>query len=64
MLELACAVTVPSTPQELEEAIRYYRSSDLSGLDLYCQWQAIRDAALTQKSVEPVSDKVSGEDSY
>ncbi|MBD2103385.1 hypothetical protein H6F94_21220 [Leptolyngbya sp. FACHB-261] len=63
MAELICTVPIPKTPQELESAIQSYRVSDLNGSDLFCQWQAIRDASLAQ-SVELESDQVAGEESY
>lgn len=64
MLELDCAIPTPSTQQELEKTIQFYRASDLSDTELYCYWQAIRDAAMEQKLVEPQSDRVPGSDSY
>jgi hypothetical protein len=67
MQELICNVPVPKTLQELEQAIARYKTSDLSGAELLCQWQAIRDAALNQKfsdSEAGKDDKVPGEQSY
>lgn len=64
MQELICNVPVPKTLQELEQAIARYKASDLSGAELLCQWQAIRDAALNQKLSESEDDKVPGEQSY
>jgi hypothetical protein len=64
MPEVKCSVTAPKTPQELEQAIQNYRRSNLTGLDLFCQWQAIRDAALELNTLEAKSDRVPGEDSY
>lgn len=57
-------IPVPKTAQELEQAIRSYRKSDLKGVDLYCQWQVIRDAALAQNKSDLEGDRVPGEDSY
>jgi hypothetical protein len=57
-------VSIPRTLQELESAIRSYRASDLQGMDLFCQWQAIRSASLTLLGSELASDRVPGEDSY
>jgi hypothetical protein len=57
------AVSIPKTPQELEQAIQRYRTSDLSGNELFNQWQAIRTAALELKTTE-INDRVPGEDSY
>lgn len=64
MLELTCAVPIPQTAQELEQAIQQYQETDWSGFDLFCHWQAIRDAALEQFNLEPEPDFVPGEDSY
>lgn len=64
MRELTCNVPIPSNPQELEQAIQQYLSSPLSGTELFCQWQAIRDACLNQETPEPENDKVPGEHSY
>ncbi|GAC1452585.1 MAG: hypothetical protein NVSMB70_20560 [Chamaesiphon sp.] len=64
MLELTCNVSIPNTPQELEQAIEQYKSSDMRGLDLVCHWQAIRDASLNQSLADPDHDRVAGEDSY
>jgi hypothetical protein len=65
------AVSIPKTPQELEQAIQRYRTSDLSGNELFNQWQAIRTAALelkTNESSDPCGTceaaRVPGEDSY
>jgi hypothetical protein len=57
-------VSTPKTSQELERAVLQYRNSDLKGVDLFYQWLAIRDASLEQASLEPMSDRVPGEDSY
>lgn len=64
MAELTCTVPVPQTPQELEQAIRYYRTNDLSENDLFCHWQAIRDASLEQRLPELDTVEVAGDDSY
>lgn len=64
MPELICNVSIPSTLQELEQAIQQYITSDISGNELLCQWQAIRDASLNQKFPEPESDNVPCEHSY
>ncbi len=60
--------TVPHlhTQKEVEEAVKEYKSSDLSGTELISLWQAIHDASLdlaTTKAVE-TEDEVPGEDSY
>lgn len=71
MAELVCNVPVPKTPQEIEQAVQNYRASSLSGTDLFCQWQAIREASLKyeshldESSLQPEqSVQVPGEDSY
>jgi hypothetical protein len=64
MLEFTGTIPIPSSLQELEEAIRRYIASDLSNPELFEEWQAIRDASLIQEFSEPENDKVSGEDSY
>jgi hypothetical protein len=64
VLETLCNVPIPQTSQELEQAVRQYKSSEVSGNELFCQWQAIRTAALMLKSGEPVGDRIPGEDSY
>ncbi|MCL6435334.1 MAG: hypothetical protein K6T90_14195 [Leptolyngbyaceae cyanobacterium HOT.MB2.61] len=57
-------ISPPKTAKELEQAIRRYRASNLKGVDLFCQWLAIRDASLEQNSSEFEGDRVPGEDSY
>lgn len=52
------------TPQELDTAVRQYVASDLSGLELFNYWQAIREASLRFSWVEFEDDRVPGEDSY
>lgn len=64
MVNAACNIEVPKTVHELEEAVHYYKTSDLQGHDLYCHWQAIRDAAIALTQPEPSSDHVPGDDSY
>lgn len=71
MVELVCNVPMPKTPQELEQAVQNYRVSSLSGNDLFCQWQAIRDASLRSESQsecgllqQSEAVQVPGEDSY
>lgn len=64
MSELTCDITVPSTLQEVEQAVQKYITDELSGTELLCLWQAIRDASLSQVFPEPESDKVSCEPSY
>ncbi|NJN88500.1 MAG: hypothetical protein HC881_22200 [Leptolyngbyaceae cyanobacterium SL_7_1] len=62
--DIDCTVPVPASVQELEQAIWHYKNTDLSGDDLFCQWQAIRTGALSQRFPEPEGDRVGGEDSY
>ncbi|MBI4783361.1 MAG: hypothetical protein HY785_18890 [Oscillatoriophycideae cyanobacterium NC_groundwater_1537_Pr4_S-0.65um_50_18] len=64
MVEAICSIPVPQTTQELELAIRRYKASDIRGTELFCQWQAIRDAALALKLAESSDDFVAGEESY
>lgn len=64
MSELTYTVPLLSTQEELELAIQRYKTSDLSGLELLRQWQAIRDACLDRSSSDSDSDKVPGQDSY
>jgi len=64
MAELTCAVPVPTTLQELDEAVKKFQVSELDGSELYCQWQAIRDASLAQLTTETDKNLVAGGDSY
>jgi hypothetical protein len=64
MPEIFCTVSIPKTSQELDQAIRQYQTNDSSGFELFCQWQAIRVAALEQRVLEGEGDRVPGEDSY
>jgi hypothetical protein len=64
MMNECAMVAIPKTAQELEQAIRKYKSSELKGMDLFCQWQAIRWASLEQSGVEKEGDRVPGADSY
>lgn len=64
MFDPICTVPVPQTMQELDQAVQRYRASDSSGMELFCQWQAICEAALSQEFAEPQNDQVIGEDSY
>lgn len=63
MSELTCKVPVPKTSLELEQAIQRYKTSDCQGMELFCLWQAIRDASIAQNPPEP-EDTIPGEDSY
>jgi hypothetical protein len=64
MAELTCTIPTPKTLQELEQAIKRYKSGEFNSYELFCQWQAIRDAALTLMPVEPETHAIAGEDSY
>jgi hypothetical protein len=64
MVDLTCTLPLPKTPQELDRAIQNYLNSNLSGVDLFCQWQVIRDAALALGASEQESDRIPGESSY
>ena len=64
MSEFVSQVPVPTSSQELDQAIQRYRSTDLSGSDLYRLWQAIRDLSLEQVGFELAGDRVPGEHSY
>ncbi len=59
-------LTVPvlKTPEEVEQAIARYKTSDLNDMDLIYLWQAIRDASLNQNEDNADTDNVPGEDSY
>ncbi|NJR67125.1 MAG: hypothetical protein HC772_20320 [Leptolyngbyaceae cyanobacterium CRU_2_3] len=62
--EAVCTISVPQTTQELELAIWRYKTSDICGNELFCQWQAIRTAALALNLLETTNDSIAGEDSY
>lgn len=64
MQELLTQVPVLKTPEEVEDAIARYKSSDLNDMDLINLWEAIRDASLNQNDDNADTDKVPGEDSY
>ncbi|HAX79876.1 MAG TPA: hypothetical protein DCY88_29585 [Cyanobacteria bacterium UBA11372] len=64
MQELLTQVPVLKTPEEVEDAIARYKSSDLNDMDLIYLWQAIRDAALNQNKDNADTDNVPGQDSY
>ena len=62
MLDSKCAVAIPTTIQEVTEAVRVFKSQDWSSDELYERWQAIRSATLDLSNLE--LDRVSGGDSY
>ncbi|MBD2040740.1 hypothetical protein [Microcoleus sp. FACHB-672] len=64
MSDLTNTLSIPSTLQELEQAVERYKSSDLSGSELLCLWQAIRDGSLNQFLSQGDQDGVPGEESY
>jgi hypothetical protein len=57
-------VQIPQTLQELDEAVKRYHTTDLTGDELYQQWQAIRDASLECLPIETDNQPVPGTDSY
>ncbi len=64
MADLTCRVPIPTTIKELDEAVKRFQVSDLDDSEIYCQWQAIRDASLEQLAIEPDKNPVAGSDSY
>lgn len=64
MSDLTYTLSIPSTLQELEQAVERYKSSDLSGSELLSLWQAIRDGSLNQFLSQADQDGVPGEESY
>ncbi|MBD1938213.1 hypothetical protein [Microcoleus sp. FACHB-68] len=64
MSDLTNTLSIPSTLQELEQAVERYKSSDLSGSELLRLWQAIRDGSLNQFLSQADQDGVPGEESY
>lgn len=64
MPDLTYTLSIPSTLQELEQAVERYKSSDLSGSELLGLWQAIRDGSLNQFLSQADHDGVPGEESY
>ncbi|GAB4131522.1 MAG: hypothetical protein Fur0046_00590 [Cyanobacteria bacterium J069] len=71
MADFVCKIPVPQTQQELDRAVHDYLNTNLSGLDLFCHWQAIREAAIAQSISSlgnPAGDadtaNIAGEDSY
>lgn len=65
MSELSSSVSIANSPQEIEQAVKFYRNSDVSGGELLRLWEAIRDASLNQTfSSDEQTDQVDGEQSY
>ena len=64
MSEFTGSNSIPQTSRELDEAVKKYYASDLTGEALVCEWQAIRDASLLQSPPEQLVDLTPGEDSY
>ncbi|HEY9811457.1 MAG TPA: hypothetical protein V6D13_19185 [Halomicronema sp.] len=65
MSELGSSVSIANSPQEIEQAVKLYRNSDVSGAELLRLWEAIRDASLNQTfSSDEQTDQVDGEQSY
>ncbi len=55
-------IALPTTPQELDEAVRIFKANDWNDEELFQRWEAIRQATLNLSGAE--SDSVSGSDSY
>ncbi len=55
-------IALPTTTQELDEAIRIFKTNDWNDDELFQRWEAIRQATLNLSGIE--SDPVSGSDSY
>ncbi|MBD2021016.1 hypothetical protein H6F43_12585 [Leptolyngbya sp. FACHB-36] len=53
-----------STLQALDQAIQRYRTSDLTGVELFNHWEAIREVALEYQDSESEGDGVAAEHSY
>jgi hypothetical protein len=64
MAEIVCTIPLPKTPQELDQAIALYKTGEFDDYELFCQWQAIRDASIEQNPPEPEVNAIAGEDSY
>lgn len=62
MMDAMNSIALPSTPQELDEAVRIFKANDWNEDELFQRWEAIRQAALNLSGV--VMDSVSGGDSY
>ena len=55
---------VIKTSQELDKFVEQYVANDLHGIELFQQWQAIREASLRLSRNDIQGDQVAGEDSY
>ncbi len=64
MSDLSPSISAPKTAQELDQIIREYRASNLTGQELFRWWQIIRDGAMALSSTEAEGDRVPGEHSY
>ena len=62
MFDSKRAIAIPTTIQEVAEAVRVFKSQDWNNDELYERWQAIRSATLDLSNSE--LDRVSGGDSY
>jgi hypothetical protein len=63
MIDFINPIALPTTSQELDEAVRAFKAnSDWSGEELFQHWEAIRQATLNLSGDE--LDSVSGGDSY
>jgi len=64
MSDLSHPVSTPKTAHELEQIIREYRASNLTGQELFRWWQIIRDGALNLSENDVEGDRIPGEQSY
>lgn len=65
MSDLVCTVPVLKTLQDLEQAVKFYKAnSNLSSIELFCHWQAIREASLELNPTIADNVEVPGSDSY
>lgn len=62
MMDSTNSIVLPSTTQELDEAVRIFKANDWNDDELFQRWEAIRQATLNLSGVE--ADSVSGGDSY
>lgn len=63
-------VPLPTTPQELDEAVRLFKTNDWSREELFQRWEAIRLATLNLSGLDTETesgisvDGIPGADSY
>ncbi len=63
MADFDCDVPIPSNLQELDQAVQTYKDRDFDQKELFCRWQAIRDASLEHPR-QLDADHIPGDDSY